>query len=407
MIEAWERQERARRVSAGRTVMETDAQAASGSPEEDGDHRYFHVLGPADGTSFFLLGDRSAVLSESTQRIYTLNRTAAYIWCRLEEQAAPEAICGELARFGIGRDVARGHVRAALRSWLKLGLLKIEYSLDIDALPVERSLELDIAGFCATIRVANGRLAGLLTMFEHHPTSTRKSEHIFEVVELNGLVHVLHNKQNAICCEDFELAPSIKAYITDQLVTLSTQNIVFHAACLVRDGKSLLISGGPGAGKTTLALRLAKEGFEYGGDDVVLIGPDGSATGVPFAPAVKSGAWNIVNRFRPDLNEATTHRRPDGKRVRYLTPTHIALPGWYPVGWTIFIKRAPGITTLKPLGPVETMHRLIGGAYSPDEKLSLAKCRAINRALTGANSYELRYSNLAEAANTIVRLCDG
>jgi hypothetical protein len=381
------------------------AEMAATTPSEGG-HQLVRVLGPADGTTFFLLGDRTAVFSEPAQQIYALNHTAAYIWCRLEEQASPATICGELARLGIGPDLAGEHVRAAVRNWLKLGLLKIDYNVD-PAFFVEHSLELNIAGFEVTISVSNERLAGLLTVFEHFPAPVRDAAQVLQVIELDGLVHVFHNNHSVICCDDTELAPLIKAYITEQIVLQSPPNFVFHAACMVRDGKSLLISGRPGAGKTTLALRLTEGKFEYGGDDIALVTPDGSAIGVPFAPAVKSGAWEIVRQFRPDLGDAIIHRRTDAKRVRYLSPAHVARPGPHPVGWIIFIRRTPGPAKLEPLGPVETMRRLMGGSCSPDEKLSLAGCRAINRTLAGAGSYELTYSNLADANDIIERLCNG
>lgn len=377
------------------------------APANERDDPIFRALGPADGTAFFLLGDRCAVFSEKTQQIYALNQTAAYIWCRLEEQTAPAMICEELATLGIGPELAQTHIRAALHSWLKLGLLKVDYSFDIYSLPVERSLDLSIAGFDFTIRISDKRLAGLLTAFEHHMVPARQTEHVFQVLELNGLVHVFHNEHNVICCDPIALMPSIKAYITDLIVRMSPPNVVFHAACLIRGDKSLLISGRPGAGKTTLTLRLAQGEFEFGGDDIVLIAPDGSATGVPFAPAVKSGAWKIVRPFRPDLGEAVIHRRPDARRVRYLRPTHVARPGPHPVGWIIFIRRASGPATLEPLGPIETMRRLMEGSCTPDEKLSLAGCRAINRVLANAGSYELTYSNLADANDIIERLCNG
>ena len=369
MMHASNRKDHSSRPSA-RKKRDADARTAHGPSAIDSSHQFSPALSPADGAVFFLLGDRTALFSELSQRIYALNNTAAYIWCRLEEHAALETIRDELTRFEISPDLAESHIRAALRNWLKLRLLKVDYGRDLDALPVERSLALSIAGFDVTIHVANERLAGLLAVFEHHRVPARDCEHVFQVIELGGLVHVLHNKRNVICCEEIELAPWIKAYITEQIVTSSAPNVVFHAACLVRGNRSLLISGRPGAGKTTLALRLAEGGFKYSADDIVLIAPDGSASGVPFAPAVKSGAWEIVKEFRPDLGTAFTHRRPDGKRVRYLSPTHIAPPGRHPVGWIVFIRRATGPAKLTPLEPVEAMRRLMEGSRSPDGKLN-------------------------------------
>ena len=212
-------------------------------------------------------------------RSITLQHTSGVAWrsARRWKQFADE-----LARCEISPDLAERHVQAGLRNWLKLRLLKVDYGLDLDALPVERSLALSIAGFDVTIHVANERLAGLLAVFEHHRVPARDCDHVFQVVELDGLVHVLHNKRNVICCEDVELAPSIKAYITEGIVISSSPNIVYRATCLVRGNRSLLIGGRPGAGKTTLALRLAEGQSEYSTDDIVLIAPDGSASGIPF-----------------------------------------------------------------------------------------------------------------------------
>ncbi|WOH56115.1 MULTISPECIES: hypothetical protein [Bradyrhizobium] len=42
----------------------------------------------------------------------------------------------------------------------------------------------------------------------------------------------------------------------------------------------LLLCGQPGAGKSTLALELVDAGFQYAGDDVALIGADGTICGI-------------------------------------------------------------------------------------------------------------------------------
>lgn len=375
--------------------------------EIDSGRRFSRVVSPAAGALFLLLGDRNVVFNEATQKIYALNQTAAYIWCRLQEDGTPETICAELTRSGISPSLAMKHVQEALRHWLKLGLLTTEYDFNFDALPCGHAFNLDIAGFDVTVRVSSERLARTLSLFDHLATPARESPHVLHVIEADGLVHVFHNKLSVICCDEIEVAPSIKAYITEQILKMSAPNVVFHAACLVRDEKSILISGRPGAGKTTLTLRLMEAGFAYGTDDIVMIEPDGRATGVPFAPTVKSGAWDIVSQFRPDLRNATVHRRVDAKRVRYLSPVHLACDDRYPVGWIIFIKRAFGSPRLKPLDPVDAIRRMMGGSYSPDGRMNLTACSALKRTLAGASSFELTYSDLAEANDIIERLCDG
>jgi hypothetical protein len=365
-----------------------------------------YTLRPSDGASFLLLGDQSAVFSEASQKIYALNPIAAYIWCQLEEGEALDGIRDGLVRSGVTANLAEKYISQALRMWHKLGLLKPDWQVGDEFIHFELSLSIHIADFSATIRIETKRLAHLLTLFDHLSVPTQEGRNVIDVVEGNNLVQVFHNKRGVFCCDPIELAPTLKAYVTDRLVAESPPNVVVHAACLQHGGKNLLISGRPGAGKTTLSLRLGEAGFKYGGDDIVLVAPDGRAAGMPFAPAIKPGAWQIVSQFRPDLNEAVVHRRADGKRVRYIRPEKI--DGSYgSVGWILFIQRGRGPAKFTPLDRIEVMRRLMEGSYSPGEKMTMAMCNALKQAINGADCFELSYSDSAEARDAIIRLCNG
>ena len=50
---------------------------------------------------------------------------------------------------------------------------------------------------------------------------------------------------------------------------------VFHAAAVVRNGEALLLAGPSGRGKTTLALLLAENGWQFAGDDLIALDRDG------------------------------------------------------------------------------------------------------------------------------------
>jgi hypothetical protein len=53
------------------------------------------------------------------------------------------------------------------------------------------------------------------------------------------------------------------------------------------------------------------------------------------------------------------------------------------------------------------MSRLIQGSYSPSGKLTQRTFHAMKRTLAGATSFELQYSNAAEARDAILDLCNG
>jgi energy-coupling factor transporter ATP-binding protein EcfA2 len=300
--------------------------------------------------------------------------------------------------------LARKFVQQALQNWFELGLLKANW-----ALSEQQRFTGRIGRLAADIQTSSERLTSLLTpLFSELSQGNYGADDTFEVLEVDGHVHVLHNKINVLRCDVDELVPSFKAYLTEQILARSSPDVALHAACLIAGGKSLLVSGRPGAGKTTLALHLLDLGFEYGGDDIVLITPDGRAEGVPFPPGLKRGAWAMIAKLRGNLGDSIVHRRPDGKRVRYLNVSRRAGSGSHPVGWIIFLKRIPdAAATLTPLGQLETMSRLMDGSYATGGKLTQKAFAAIKRTLTEARSFELTYSSAFDAGDAIADICNG
>jgi hypothetical protein len=129
------------------------------------------------------------------------------------------------------------------------------------------------------------------------------------------------------------------------------------------------------------------------------------ATGVSFSPTVKSGSWVKLGELRPDLSALPIHVRADGKRVRYLS-SRCAYDGAAPVRWILFINRIPAVQTkLVPLGQLETLRRLIASSYSEEERLSRPAFLGLKRAIVGATSLEIEYSDAALALATIRELC--
>jgi hypothetical protein len=363
-----------------------------------------HMFCPVSDASFSLLDDRPVLFSESAQKIYELNEMAAYIWCCLLDNKPAQAICEDLAKFGLAPIAAQNYVREAFGNWLKLGLIEADWRLS-----KTHSFAVNLGRLAVNIQTSSDQLSELLRpLFSHRKSLTDTTGDTYEVVEIDRQVHLFHNKVCVARCAINELVPTLKALITEQVVYKSSPDVALHAACLVSGGKGLLVSGRPGAGKTTLAVHLMEAGFEYAADDIVLIAADGRATGVPFAPALKAGAWAMIEKLRPGLAKSPVHSRPDGKRVRYLNGPRAVRNGSVPVGWIVFIKRASNSPAkLVPLGQVETIRRLIDGSYSPDGKMTHQSFHALKRTLAEAKSFELQYSDAAQARDALVDLCDG
>jgi Coenzyme PQQ synthesis protein D (PqqD) len=368
-----------------------------------------YVLRRDQGAAFFLMNDQKVLFSESTQEMYVLNDLAAYIWCRLEEKQKVSEICADLVKSGVSGDDAKKYVNEAVWHWLKFGLLRLEHECtgSSTSCPAMHSLNVDIGGLRVTLNVANERLMQLFgPVFEHLPSSAEEPHCILEINEMEGMTLIFENRATVICCRVNEAVPLIKAYITERICRLDATRVVFHAATLIHNNKALLISGAPGAGKSTLSTRLLEEGFEYAGDDIALIGLDGEVRGVPFALTLKRDSWKLVSHFRPELESLAIHDRPDQLKVRFLVPQRIASRETSAASWIIFIRRTPfGPSALEPLSRTEVMGRFIKSSYSPGGKLTLASCAALRRTIAGAISFELTYSNLEGARDKIMDLC--
>ena len=85
-------------------------------------------------------------------------------------------------------------------------------------------------------------------------------------------------------------------------------SVVLHAATVTREGRALLLAGASGRGKTSLALRLVREGWSFAGDDLVALSEDGGhILPLPFAANCKS---------QDDLGRLAGLWRKEARRAR-------------------------------------------------------------------------------------------
>lgn len=77
---------------------------------------------------------------------------------------------------------------------------------------------------------------------------------------------------------------------------------ILHASCVARDGRALLTFGPKGAGKTTTALLLAREGYDLLANDRVFIRPEDGALRIlpwPSAAAIGFGLLESTGLYEP------------------------------------------------------------------------------------------------------------
>jgi hypothetical protein len=99
-----------------------------------------------------------------------------------------------------------------------------------------------------------------------------------------------------------QIAARLLDLVTYSLSDHSRGGLLFHAACLIRNGQCWLLAGPSGSGKSSLALWMAlRQGFHYGSDELAYVPSGGtSAQGLFRAIYLKGDA---VDLFEDDYDE--------------------------------------------------------------------------------------------------------
>jgi hypothetical protein len=153
-------------------------------------------------------------------------------------------------------------------------------------------------------------------------------------------------------------------------VAQSRSLVAIHAACLARDGRSLMLRGDSGAGKSTLAYAALLRGYALVSEDVVFLRSRGGLTAGRVAAAdveLHGLPWTLhllpdAPGLFPELAGARQFERPDG-RMKIGIRVNDRFPGQAqpsaPLGPLVFVERGRNDTpSLTPIDRVEARRRL-------------------------------------------------
>lgn len=350
---------------------------------------------------------RQLLFSGVQQQLFELNETAAILARSLGDENHPRdlaALIATLEGLGFQHTDAADAVRSMLCAWSLAGVVDFDFPQGL-SFPIAQQLALGPER--VDLHYDGSEAAALVApSFAHLASEALPARRSWRLAMHEGLILIGREGRRNIALQPRQAAPALKAWLLEDLLHDSDDFTALHAACLVHDGKALLLLGSPGAGKSTLAARLDSAGFGFGGDDLCFLGHDGRVRGVPFALTAKPGAWPLLQPVRPDLPDLPVHLRLDGKLVRYLPPLAPGIDRPMPIGWTILLRRDDdSMTALVERDTAAALTDLLGEAFSGRNRTRLADLHMVLGALGAARSFELRYSSLDEAAAALCRLC--
>ena len=350
--------------------------------------------------------DQNILFSPSQQALFALNDTGADIWRSLEDGFSPEAISSAIASPGVDRHQSVRYVEAAVRQWERLGLIRLSPDWFSTSSDGHVSQVVAVPGSHVRIVYPASHAFPAATIFRHLEIGGAVADVVLELVEHGDRIHMFRHRHWILSCSSDELPTVLKGQLLAEVLERGAYELAVHAAALLRDDRVLLLCGSPGAGKTTLALGLVHAGFGFAGDDVTLLDSLGQGVGIPFAPAVKTGAWPVLAEYYPDLDAAPVCRRPDRRRVRYLIPKEFVSPSPRTVGWVVLLRRrANARAVLAPVDPVDALRGLLNGSFALGRELTDTAFDMLTKVIRSADVYCLTYSSLGDAIALMQKAC--
>ncbi len=364
-------------------------------------------LSPSHELVFSRVAERNLLFSTRDQRVFEINDMAAYIWCSICEGCGHETIVRELASQGIPLETATTYLGDALRDWCQRGILK-----PAPIAPASMSdkmlfcQQIEVLGVSILVRYGTGLFRDVAPVFRHLQMEKAAPDVTLDVVEEGSRIELFRNGNWMFSFRGDELATVLKGQLLDEALTAADYELALHTATLVQDDRVMLLNGRPGAGKTTLTLALVSAGFGFAGDDVALLDSQGQVTGIPFSPACKAGAWKLVARYQPEINNDPVFHRCDRRRVRYPAPRNLRSAIPRPVGWVIFLDRQDRATTaLTRIDPIRAMQGMLRESCAQGRRLTAAGFTSLLHAISHAECYQLTYYNLEDAVDLLCRTC--
>jgi hypothetical protein len=357
---------------------------------------------PAPTARRMSVDGRSLLFCERRQRLFELNDTADLIWGVLLEESPPGAARRLAPLFGDDPDEARRHVERQLAQWLREGCWE---PADPPGPEAEAALRFGVEGVRVEIRCGDQAvLRRLREVFGQFPAFAGAPAARIRITPWSEGFHLFDGDQydGALAAE--EVVPRIKAMLTAWVTGRRFDGFFAHGALVAKGSVLAMLAGSPGAGKSTLALALQAAGWSLLADDLIRVDRRARFRGVPFAPAIKEGAWPLLEGRRPELAHWPVELRTDGQKVRYAPAARSQRPPRSPDLFIVLSREDGAAARALPLDPVDALSQVLGEAYSARGRISADLMARLAQGFSHMTCRRLVYGALEEGVRAVETL---